>query len=672
MRNEIKQAFKKSQRNYSSRPWSAFTTAIFITALLLTLGHTPSIQAGTKTEQAAQRALFERVERQINNRRFEQARSGMAELRNYPLYPYLELAYLRQNLSIANEGLIAEFLDEFEGTPLDSQLRTPWLRFLAQRNDAERFLLYYQGSANNELQCRYLNFMWQTTDNLSAFWPQVTNQWLSGRSQPNQCDSVFEAWAAAGYRTEEVIWERLKLAVDARQAALVRYLTRLLPESSRYLAEHYRRLHANPAHVMRFDEFTNQDPREQEMVLEALQRFVWRDIDSAILAWEHYQSVFEFSADVKADVHERLGITKALRGEPTAIAWLEQVPVHQLSDTGQQWLLAALLRQRRFDRIVMVTNSLPSDERNKAQWRYWRARALGELSFHEESEALMREVAEQRNYYGFLAAAHLDIAPSLEHQPVVYEPSAMAGLKEQPAVRRALELFALDRILDARREWNVVMRDSTYDEQVLAAVLAYEHEWFDQAIFSLARTGQFNDVERRFPLAFRELFETYAAENGLDPAWVYAIARRESAFRQDAVSSAGARGLMQVMPQTAEYINRRMPLPNPNRMTLSRLMRPDENVRLGTFYMADLMRRTDQHWIIATAAYNAGMNRVVEWLPEEEMEFDIWVEAIPFQETRDYVKNVLAYQQIYTILLGKDANVLMPLVTMKMRNNGRS
>ncbi|MCO4321294.1 transglycosylase SLT domain-containing protein [Aliidiomarina quisquiliarum] len=664
MRNKIKQVFKIQTR--------------LLLFVLLLCGNISAVAAALYSAQASenttpsaltvaeQRELFLLTEEQINARRFSLARQNMSQLQDYALYPYLEAAFLQQNLSLANEALIGDFLVEYADTPVAEKLRTAWLEFLAEQNKAEVFLNYYQGSGNAQLQCRYLDYLWQHTDNLSALWPQVSNQWISERSQPAACDRVFNAWVEAGMRTEEAVWQRLMLAVKAKQYSLAGYLTRLLPEEHRYLAVLSRRVQANPAAILRFNDFTNTHPREQEIVTSALHRLIWRDVSNAKRAWAHFQNVYSFSSSETHDMHERIGITLSVRGEAGALAWLEKVPVQQLSATGQQWLLASLLRQQRYDRIAMLINALAKEEQEKDQWQYWRGRALIELGFVADGEQELQEVAQSRSYYGFLASARLGLAPSLRQEEVHYETAALEQLRHKPSMQRAMELYALDRTLAARREWNVIGYRGSYEEQVLSAIFAHENGRYEEAIFGLARTGLFNDVERRFPLAFKELLSTHAENQGLDPAWVFAIVRRESAFRTDAISPAGARGLMQVMPETANYLVRRTPGPNQGRISKSRLLNPEENVQLGTRYMSELLQRTGNNWIIATAAYNAGLNRVVEWLPEQPTDFDIWVETMPYQETRDYVKNVLAYQQIYTILMGKKDHVLAPLISLQM------
>lgn len=117
---------------------------------------------------------------------------------------------------------------------------------------------------------------------------------------------------------------------------------------------------------------------------------------------------------------------------------------------------------------------------------------------------------------------------------------------------------------------------------------------------------------------------------------------------------------MQILPSTAKYLHKQD-------VSRTQLHAPGFNVRLGTRYLGELQTRMQDNWVLATASYNAGIYRVREWLPETAMPVDIWIETIPYKETRDYVKNVLAYQQIYSMLLGDNRNLFNELVDMNIR-----
>ena len=119
---------------------------------------------------------------------------------------------------------------------------------------------------------------------------------------------------------------------------------------------------------------------------------------------------------------------------------------------------------------------------------------------------------------------------------------------------------------------------------------------------------------------------------------------------QDARSRAGALGLMQLMPATARGQAKRMKIRSPQTRDL---MSPDTNIQLGAGYLGLVYERLDQHPVLATAAYNAGPHRVRKWLPDRDLPADIWVETIPFSETRGYVQRVMTYTAIYQSRLGE-------------------
>ena len=294
--------------------------------------------------------------------------------------------------------------------------------------------------------------------------------------------------------------------------------------------------------------------------------------------------------------------------------------------------------------------SLPEQQYSSLRWEYWRARTLQVLGFQDIAEGLYATLAQERSYYGFLAADRLGHDYHLDHIPLKIESSEQESLvAELPGLQRARELYALDRLGTARREWQSVIKNLKPDQIQVAAKLAQGWGWHDRAIFSLARTGYWDDLELRFPLKFRPQVESQASDRQLESAWVFAIMRQESAFVMDARSPVGALGLMQLMPKTAHQVARRLK----HRKFRSReLLKPETNIRLGAAYLRQVFDKLQQHPVLATAAYNAGPHRVKGWLPLQAMSADIWVDSVPFKETRTYLRRVLAYTVIYEQRLG--------------------
>ena len=292
-------------------------------------------------------------------------------------------------------------------------------------------------------------------------------------------------------------------------------------------------------------------------------------------------------------------------------------------------------------------SALPRELADSERWRYWRARALEGSGDQEKAQAILEELAGERSYYGFLAADRTGRPYHLLHQPLEVSLYRVGHLSIKPGVRRARELFLLNRFLDARREWRMATADLDNQDLQAAAKIAQSWDWYDQAIFTLARTGYWDDLELRFPIEHDQYVDRAVDKRQLDKSWIFAVVRQESAFASDARSSAGALGLMQLMPGTAKSVARRLKLPTPGKR---KLLRPSINIELGTAYLRQVLDRLDDNAVL---------------------------ETIPFSETRRYTQLVLSYSVIYDERLGREPRRLensmppvQPLETVATRTSG--
>jgi len=316
-----------------------------------------------------------------------------------------------------------------------------------------------------------------------------------------------------------------------------------------------------------------------------------------------------------------------------------------------------LLRLARWDDAYQLTRRLPQDLATTNRWRYWQARSL-ELAQPQNPEAqtLYKGLARERDFYGFLAADRSQSSYSLNNKPLVLSQALINKVRNTPGVRRALEFHARGQIVDGRREWYHVSRHFNRDEMVAQAKLAYDLKWYFPAIRTISQAQYWDDLDIRFPMAHRETLVREAKVRGLHSSWVFAITRQESAFMDDARSGVGASGLMQLMPGTAKETARKfsIPLASPQQV-----LDPDKNIQLGAAYLSQVHSQFNGNRVLASAAYNAGPGRVRQWLRgADHLSFDVWVESIPFDETRQYVQNVLSYSVIY----GQKLNSPQPLV----------
>ncbi|RUO60032.1 transglycosylase SLT domain-containing protein [Pseudidiomarina marina] len=627
----------------------------FCTVVLCTSGLVSGIHANElSTTQAAdsaidvrqhQRDLFLDAEEALKRRQLDEYARLNQALKDYPLQPYLEADYIRLLATPEDDDRVLEFLSQHHLSPLGWQVRSVWLDKLMDGHHYEQFLRDYEHPGSTRHQCFSIYAQLATgSGDTKPVLRRVNDIWLTGESLPKDCDPVLEAWTNAGMRTTDMVWQRIALAAEGGKHTLIPYLQKMLPTPMHYLSEHYHRVRRNPSSLNELKYLTGDYPElETQIVAYGLGRLIWRDPDIALKLIDNLPAHINFSADQYLKLRQTFAVALSVKGHEQAGRWLARIDATEHTDVTLHWQLAEWLRQGAWTQIMGLVPRLPDTQRESEQWQYWFARSLEALGFVPVSKQVFERVAQQRSYYGFLAAAKLKQPLTLSRNGLELPAEQVNRVRQLPGVQRAYELRALDRNLAARREWNALLEHLPPNDQRALAVIASEWGWHDQAIYTLGLLGEYDAIAQRFPTAYMEEHQEFSNAANIDVNWALAVSRRESAFRNDARSHAGAYGLMQLLPSTANLVERRD-------VSVHELFNPSYNIRLGTRYLADLQRRLGNNWILATAAYNAGIYRVYDWLPAQPMEADRWIELIPYVETRNYVKNVLAYQQIYRSL----------------------
>jgi soluble lytic murein transglycosylase len=577
-------------------------------------------------------------------------------LADYPLLPYLHFRALVAALDSATSEAVERFLTSFPDTPLADRLRGAWLARLAQVGDWDAYRRLWVPRDSPAARCRYLRALLAVGRTEEAF-TEVEPLWLSGESRPKDCDPVFDAWRAAGRLTPELVWGRIELAMAAGEIGLARYLGRYLPEAERVWLAHWLAAFEDPGATL--NALPGDHERRPPVLVEAITRLAQRSPQAAAAALNRLLADAALPADQAARANAAVGLALAEGGDPGGLAYLDRVPPREDNLRLQERRLRAALALGDWARVAAWVSAMPEGETKQDHWLYWQARALETGGEHEAAQALYRQAAEERSLWGFLAAERSGRPYRLDSCPTPADPERLAWLIESPEGRRIVELRALGRELDARREWRHLTGGLDSANLAAAAVLAERWDWPDQAIFTLARSGWWHDLELRFPLRYRETVAEQARSTGLDEAWIYAVLRQESAFDAQAVSSAGARGLMQIMPATAQELLRELGREPAGR---GELHDPELNIALGSRYLARMARRFGGHPALAAAAYNAGPGAVARWLPASSMEADVWIATIPYRETRAYVRRVLAYRLIYQHRLGESMTPLAELL----------
>ncbi|MFV2090047.1 MAG: transglycosylase SLT domain-containing protein, partial [Pseudomonadales bacterium] len=560
-------------------------------------------------------------------------------LDDYVLRPYLDYHELRSRISSATPEIINNFRTQYAQLPVAEIVYYRWLKRLGGQRKWTTFLANYESSDDAELRCYYLRALYATGEETAAL-ADVSDLWLTPRSQPKACDPLFDIWISRGGLSESMVWKRLELALDADSRTLARYLQRFFESPGiKPWAQSYYSVHVTPSTIVRTSRFRTDNEYSREVIAHGLKRLAERDPTAASKAWLGYQDSHSFGPARTEAIEMALLLGHANQGT---------FPAHHLElahAPAESMALAAVIHQRWTD-VTHWVERLPENRRDARRWQYWLARSLAESTLNSKRAQLTYSaLAEKRDYYGFLAAEEIERPVQMNHKHPDTNSFKINQLYRIPAVLRATELFAVGDRVNARREWYRLAPTLSVQEKATAATLAGSIGWTSQGIRTANDPALQDFLELRFPLAYQDDFHRVSHITTVPETFLLAIARQESLFDPRARSPANARGLMQLIHPTAERVARRVGLSAPK---IGDLYDPSLNIELGGHHLAGLMNRYGQRRPLAAAAYNAGERRVDGWIKNVSGQYmDVWIESIPYRETRSYVKNVLAFAQVY-------------------------
>jgi soluble lytic murein transglycosylase len=578
---------------------------------------------------------------------FEQARAG---LERYSLFPYWQYEDYRHRRASVPAAEMAAFLEQHQGWPFAGSLERAWLRSLgaaARWPDVQR---YGAGQKDATLACYHARARLAGGDTAGLL-AEAQALWAVGHSQPDACDPLFSWLASEDGISRDLAWQRIRLAVAAGNPRLTLYLSRFIPVSERSWLEEWQKLsrerYRNLAQAAAWPD------RELPRMIsaQALRKLAHYDSAEAIRLFGLLDPHFSWDADTRATVMREIGLMAAVDLEPAGLAFIQAMPLAAQDQQLREWRVRLALALGDWVEVRAALALLSPESLSDDRWRYWQARALARTGEPEQAGALFDELSRAANYYGFLAAdASQQPYTICPEQPAV-TPEQVSALAATPGFARALELRELGIDNWALAEWNMATRGLSNEQLQQAAALAQQQQWHDRAIFALGNSGDLRWYEWRFPLLWEQPIQQAASRYQLDPAWLLGVMRSESAMVETARSSAGAMGLMQVTPGTAQQISKQHGLPY---KSSSQLMDGAFNIGFGSVYIRQLMDEFGQNPVLVSGAYNAGPNAVNRWLkgrPTDDI--SIWVETLPYYETRDYIPRVLAFTTIYNWRLQK-------------------
>jgi soluble lytic murein transglycosylase len=570
-------------------------------------------------------------------------RAQATGLEGYVLFPYLEAASLEHDLRTLDRAPVDAYLARYPGMIPAADLRRDFLGELARRKDWATFSAMYQPGLGDALTCFSLQAKLSRGEPL-VFDRDIADLWKKA-SLPNACDPVLSAAHDQGLLTPERVWARIQVAADAGKGGTIAALAPWLPADDAIAAQRMAQALNDPTTALRDAANWPDTPRHRQAVTLALQRMARKQSTVADGAWSSLSSHFTLSEQQRGAIENALALFHATDFDESALERLAALPPDAQTDATREWRVRVALARQDWTAALAALDALGEAQKDDGEWRYFRALVLGRLGRQGEAKALYQSVSQEATYFGFLAADRIDTAYAICPSTMATDERREAALLAEPGVDRAFELYAVGLQKLARREWTAALAGRDADTQRLAADLAFRKGWYDRAVFGLSSGDALRLYEQRFPLARQDGVVEQASQAGIEAPWAYAIIRAESAWMTDARSGADARGLMQLLPGTAALVAKR------NGLSWSggdSLYDPSTNIVLGTRYLAQMAARYNGAPWLASAAYNAGPNKVDQWLTARgTLDPDLFVVSIPYKETREYVARVMAFAVIY-------------------------
>ncbi|WP_319781790.1 transglycosylase SLT domain-containing protein [Oceanisphaera sp. IT1-181] len=626
---------------------------VWLGVSLLLLGMSVSVQASSLREQ------YRQAEQALNKNdvaSFKQLRQG---LDGYPLTPYLDFQLLADRITNLSTTQVVEFMHRYPDSLVADRLEGRFLHRLANEQRWSEFLtLYPQLPSSEVLQCAHYRAKWATGDRNTAL-AGAKLMWLHGGSRATACDPLFDAWHTAGGRNDDDIWQRMLLAYEKEDHGLVTYLGRQLSPAAQPASELLQSLDKNPNQLLKGDLVRVSGEAQKTALSLALAKLADTEYTQVMSLYPKYQRQAGLTNAQVARIEQKLAQRLMFNRTHDYRSWLDsRLPVVGNEDLFELRARLAIWEQD-WQHLPGWIDRLSAETQQDSRWQYWRGRALKAQNRHGDGDKAWKLAANNRDYYGFLAAQQSKVPYALLKKPLPSAPTLSQARARWPAFSRTEEWLALGNKTAARSEWYHMLGKVSEADGLALGSLALQLGWFDKSIQASIQLQAWDHLDLRFPVVYRPDFQRQAQLLGVNEATLFAITRQESAFYEQARSPVGAGGLMQLMPGTAKETAKKFNITGFRQA--SDVYRADVNIELGSSYFKQMLDRYSNNRVAAIAAYNAGPGRIDSWLRNSgSRPLDVWVENIPYRETRGYVQSVLYYSVIYQDMLGQPKTFITP------------
>ncbi|MDR0996187.1 MAG: lytic transglycosylase domain-containing protein [Zoogloeaceae bacterium] len=583
--------------------------------------------------------------------------------KDYPLAAYLDYWRLRQNLDDKTNAEINAFAEAQSGHYLGERITADWQKTQVHGGDYAQARRLFARLANPDQEARCLEML--SRQQLSDFTakPEAENLWLTLVNNSEGCRWFLEDQEKRV--SEAQFWQRARYLLEEAKTAQLKNLIadRLPPEPNKRVKKGGQWAIFTDKPALWLARYIPNSPKHpaldgdlRQLAVLAIGRMARSDPQ---LAAEELARWKALSNDDKEWLWAQVGLWGARYHKPFARSAFAKAAALPLTTDAAEWRVRAALRAKDWPGVKKAIDELPGTLASRPAWVYWQARALEAAGDLTNARALFAHLADGVDFYGILSAEELKKPFVLPSAPVPPSDAEMAEARANPGLQRAVKFFALGLRLEGVREWNWTIRGMDDRHLLAAAHFALENQLFDRAINTAEKTLSEHDFSLRYLAPFEQEVKIAVEKQALDPAWVYGLMRQESRFIMNAKSSAGASGLMQLMPKTARWVAKKIGLEDYHHGKVNDM---DVNLLLGTSYMRMVMENLHDHPVLASAAYNAGPGRAQRWKANAPLEAAIYIETIPFDETRDYVQKVMANTFIYTRIFGQPDQPLKSLI----------
>lgn len=571
----------------------------------------------------------------------------------HPLRVYLDYWRLRIRLTDSKpdqdtgvDEVARKLIGELGDSALGEQLRRDWLVNLGKRRDWAQFdTLYAANSGRDEpqLQCYWLTGQLERGRDIAE---PVRELFAKPRAFEDPCLNLFSAAHVGQPFKPADLQARLRGALELNHTLSIRHFAQILLDPS--LHRHLESALAKPAAALK----TREVGANATLALIAFARLARADVEAAAAWLRNPKSVAKFDRPLAYALLAAAGQRKLLTD---AHGWVKQAGAVPVSDDTLGWFARTALQANDHKLLRAVIMRMSEEQRADPTWVYWLAQSHARDGQRERASELLQKLSGQLHFYGQLADEELGRAIIIPPRAAPATEQEKAKIAGNAGLHRAIALARLGLRAEAAREWSVALRGASDRDLIAAAEMARDERVLDRSIAAAERTRNEHDFVLRFPAPFQSELASAASDRQLDAAWVYGLIRQESRFVMDARSSVGATGLMQLMPATARWVSRKIGKRDFKHEQLHDL---GVNLEFGTFYLRAVLDDMDGSPLLASAAYNSGPNRPRTWRSQLGTALDgaAFAEIIPFSETRDYVKKVLANATVYAALLQQQSN----------------